>query len=178
MKRILAILLICASSFCASAQNHGKLPVIIEIAQVESGDGELILDVFSIERDGDIKYYLNVGSLGIGDEVIQINFDPLFKLFIPLGETQDEVMETLGSLQELYNETPGTSIECAGNFAPALPDDKLETVKVTLRKVLLSRKLEFALEREGYTRATYVSKSDFKNLMVNVKLNRKLFSKH
>jgi len=60
-----------------------------------------------------------------------------------------------------------------GCFAPAIPNENRETVTVTSRKVLFSKKLEFKIERDGVTRATYVSRSDFKNLMVNVKLNQR-----
>ena len=77
-------------------------------------------------------------------------------------------------LQELYGNENDTVYETEGNLAPLLPTDKMETVKITTRKYLFSRKLEFSLEREDHIRATYLSKSDFNNLMFSLKVHRKL----
>ena len=119
-------------------------------------------------------YYLNVGALGHGDEVLQVVFDPVSKLYIPLGETFTEAFETMEKLQELYGNEKDTVYETEGNLAPLLPTDEMETVKITTRKYLFSRKLEFSLEREDHIRATYLSKSDFNNLMFSLKVHRKL----
>lgn len=35
--------------------------------------------------DGVNHYYLSVGHLGIGGDILQINFDRIFELFLPLG---------------------------------------------------------------------------------------------
>ena len=159
-----------------SAQN-AKLPLIDEIVTVEDENGNNIIDVFAHNVDGKTQFYLNVGNLGIGDNVVQFLFDPVFKLYIPLGETFTEAMESLEKMQQLFKEPKGTVTEYPGNFAPLTPTTEIETVKVTTRKGLLGRSLEFALEREGYIRATSVSKSDFKSLMFNLKLNRKMYTK-
>ena len=159
-----------------SAQQK-NLPLIEEIAEVEDSNGDNVMDVFAHNKDGKTQFYLNVGNLGIGDDVVQLLFDPVFKLYIPLGETFTEAMESLTEMQKLFKAAPGTVTEYMGNFAPLAPTEKLETVKVTTRKGLFTRNLEFALEREGYIRATSVSKSDFGNLMTNLKLNKKLYTK-
>ena len=159
-----------------SAQQK-KLPVIDEIVEVEDSNGDSVLDVFAHNKDGKTVIYLNVGNLGIGDNVVQLLFDPVYKLYIPLGETFTEAMESLTEMQRLFKAEPGTVTEYTGNFAPLAPTSELESVKVTTRKGLVSRQLEFALEREGYIRATHVSKSDFSNLMANLKLNKKLYTK-
>ena len=154
-----------------------NLPLIDEIADVEDSNGNNVIGVFAHNKDGKTMLYLNVCNLGIGDDVVQLLFDPVFKLYIPLGETFTEAMETLTEMQKLFKAAPGTVTEYTGNFAPLAPTEKLETVKVTSRKLLVSRNLEFSLEREGYIRATSVSKSDFGNLMRNLKLNKKLYTK-
>ena len=159
-----------------SAQN-AQLPLIDEIATVENSDGDNILDVFAHNTDGKTQFYLNVGNLGIGNDVVQLLFDPLFKLYIPLGETFTEAMDNLEKMQQLFKAQKGTVTEYTGNFAPLTPTTEMETVKVTTRKNIFGRSLEFALEREGYIRATSVSKSDFSSLMFNLKLNRKMYTK-
>lgn len=172
----LAMLMAILLPFSVSAQKS-SLPLIDEIAQVEDADGNIVIEVFAHNKDGKTQFYLNVGNLGIGDDVVQLLFDPIFKLYIPLGETFTEAMESLTKMKGLFKAEPGTVTEYTGNFAPLTPTSELETVKVTTRKFLLSRQLEFALEREGYVRATSVSKSDFGSLMTNLKLNKKMYTK-
>lgn len=172
MKRIAVFFLALTLSVAASAQKY-DITKLVDIAEVESGD-QSILSVFSIpDETGQATCFLCVGSMGLGDEIIQIDVDPINKLFIPLGLTRAEIMETLEGLRQHFEEPAGTSVEVTGCFAPAIPNENRETVTVTSRKVLFSKKLEFKIERDGVTRATYVSRSDFKNLMVNVKLNQR-----
>ena len=45
---------------------------------------------------------------------------------------------------------------------------------VTHRKPLLTRQLEFSLQREGYIRATYVDKADMGSLITSVRFYRKI----
>ena len=57
------------------------------------------------------------------------------------------------------------------------PDKDRETVVVTHRKPLLQHLIEFAIHRNGYIRATYISKSEFGSLVSGVKFYRKLHPK-
>ncbi|MBQ3440466.1 MAG: hypothetical protein IJG35_10895 [Bacteroidales bacterium] len=172
MKRIVLFFLALTLTVAASAQ-HYDITKLVEIADVESND-QSILSVFSIpDENGQVTCFLCVGTMGLGDEIIQIDVDPINKLFIPLGSTRTEVMETLEGLKQHFEEPAGTSAEVTGCFAPAIPNENRETVTVTSRKVLFSKNLEFKIERDGVIRATYVSRSDFKTLMVNVKLNQR-----
>ena len=172
MKRIALFFLALTLAVTASAQKY-DITKLVEIAEVESGD-QSILSVFSIpDETGQATCFLCVGSMGLGDEIIQIDVDPINKLFIPLGSNRTEVMETLDRIKLHFDEPAGTSVEVTGCFAPAIPNENRETVTVTTRKVLFGKKLEFKLERDGVIRATYVSRSDFKTLMVNVKLNKR-----
>lgn len=173
MKKALCILSLFAWAFVAFAQNN-RIPQRLELAQIEVNDGQTSLEVFDMPKDGQHDYYLSVGTLGIGDEVVQVQFDPLFELFIPLGDTLEEAMETLQFMQQLFKTDPGTAIEVDGCLAPGVPNDKTEVARVTYRKNLLTHLLEFSLEREGYIRATHIPRSDFNSLITSMNLYRKI----
>ena len=53
----------------------------------------------------------------------------------------------------------------------------METVKISFRRPLLSKLLEFSLEREGYIRSAHIGKSDFGSLVRGVKFYHKLHPK-
>ena len=172
----LVVLLLAALPVLTYAQ-ISSIPVrnaIVTLDGDENGAVNDIMEVFNCPREGQNHYYLSVGHLGVGDEIIQVNVDPLFELFIPLGDTLEEAQETLKKLQDLCKASPGTTIEMPGNLAFGFPDDKLETVTVTSRKVLFGRQLEFSVERDGYTRATYREKSEINTMASGVKFHRKL----
>lgn len=172
MKRIVLFFLALTLTVAASAQ-HYDITKLVEIADVESND-QSILSVFSIpDENGQVTCFLCVGTMGMGDEIIQIHVDPVNMLFIPLGSTREEVMQTLERLKQHFSEPDDTTVEVTGCFAPAVPDGSRVTVTITPRKFIFSKKLEFKLERDGVTRAAYVSRSDFNNLIVNVKLNKR-----
>jgi len=170
MIMILAALLCMAPAFAQSS----PIPQRLELVEVDINEGETVLEIFNSPVEGQNHYYLSVGHLGIGDEVVQLRFDPLFELFLPLGDTLAEAMERLQTLQNLYKEAVGTSIVIDGNLAAGFPNDKLEPVTVTLRKPLLTRMLEFSVEREGYIRSTHVSRMDFGSIVTSMKLHRKI----
>ena len=172
MRKIITLLVLLAISAGGYAQ-VSPLPRISEIVEIENDD-RLVLSFFSMERDGESHYFLNVGPLGIGDEIIQVQFDPLYQLFIPLGETLAEAIEKLELLQEHFQQPKGAVMEIEVCFAPAFPDESREMAKVTSRKLLFTRQLEFSIEREDHLRATYVSRADFNGLVNSVKFHRKL----
>lgn len=167
MKRILAILLLAALSVGGYAQQR-DFPQRNELVVLES-DNET-LEIF---KDKDHQYFLSVGHLGVGDEVVQVYFDPVFELFIPLGSNVSEALETLQQLQALSKDTPGTSIEMPGCLALGFPTEEREPVRITCRKAFLCRHLLFSVEREGYVRATTVTKSNIGSLVTSLKLHKK-----
>lgn len=62
--------------FMAHAQGT-LLKQVLEIAEVEINDGDVTLSVFDMP-EGDVhQYYLCVGTLGIGDDFVQLQIDPL-----------------------------------------------------------------------------------------------------
>ena len=184
MKKYFLILSLIAWSVSALAQQT-KLPQRLELVTVdlELGDEDSFLstqenlEVFNMPVDGVNHYYLSVGHLGIGDDVIQFNIDPIFELFIPIGDTVAESLEYLQGLQALFKGPKGKSMEIEGCLAAAFPDDNLEKVTVTYKNVLLTNVLAFSVERQGYIRATHIPKNQFNSLVKSLKFYRKLHPK-
>ena len=175
MKRLVTLVMLFFLTLGASAQ-QSKIPTILQIAEIEEND-ETVLSVFNMPNDEGNHYYLSVGTLGIGDEIFQIQFDPLFNLFIPLGSTLDEALETLQTIKAVLKEPKGTSIQMEGCFAAAFPNDHLETVTITRPNVVLGKKLMFSLERDGYIRATHVSNMNLSGIISSVKFYHKIHPK-
>ena len=89
MKRIVSTLFVFIWTVVAFAQGS-ILKQTLEIAEVEINDGEVSLSVFDMPEEGQHQYFLCVGTLGIGDDFIQLQIDPVFQLFLPLGNTLEE----------------------------------------------------------------------------------------
>ena len=83
MKRLVTLVMLFFLTLGASAQ-QSKIPTILEIAEIEEND-ETVLSVFNMPNDEGNHYYLSVGTLGIGDEIFQIQFDPLSIFSYRLG---------------------------------------------------------------------------------------------
>ena len=171
MKKALTALLLAVVSIQCVAQ-ESKIPLMFEIKSATC-NGEKI-SVLDARQDDTHNYYLCAGHLGIGDEVIQVMFDPVSVLFIPLGHTVAEALETMQKIQALFNEPEGTSIEVPGCLAVVFPNDELETVRITLRKPLLSTLLEFSVQRQEHIRATHIPKGQFNALVGGIKFYGKL----
>ena len=94
INKILVTLLVAVMPVMASAQVLQKAAQRMELATVESEAGGVThteLMVFKMQDAG--TYWLSVGNLGIGGEIIQLDFDPVFELFIPLGNTLEEALD-------------------------------------------------------------------------------------
>mgnify|MGYP007070240319 CR=1 FL=1 len=157
-----------------SAFSQGSiLKQTIDIAEVEVND--VTVSVINIPEEGQNQYYLCVGTLGVGDDFIQLQLDPVFQLFIPLGGTLEEAQAKLGAFKAIAKEPTGTMLETVGILAignPSLGDP--EPVYVTSRRFIFERNAEFSVKRNGYIRATYISKSELGSLLSSVKLYRKI----
>lgn len=176
MKRILTVIALLVWSVTALAQ-ESQLPQVLEIAEVDTESAYTAFQIVDVPVGSQHHYFFDVGTLGFGDELIQVNIDPLFHLFIPLGDTLAEAKDMLQQLQELAKSKPGSCIELSGTLSPGYPGDVYEPVMVTARKVLLSRSLEFSIQREGYIRAAYVSRMDLNSLVGSVKFYSKIHPK-
>ena len=81
MKRIFACIAAAVITVSAAAQ-LSKIPQRLEIMEVEVNDGLVELEVFKMPVAEEYHYYLSVGTVGIGDELFQLNIDPVSELFI------------------------------------------------------------------------------------------------
>ncbi len=173
MKRIICITALLIGTLAAFAQQT-KIPQRLELVEIEINDGQFNLEVFNMPKDGENSYFLSVSRLGIGDDFVQLKIDPVSELFVPLGETLEETVETLQFMQRLFKADPGTAIEMDGCVGIGFPSDKLETVRVTHRQLVLSHLLEFSISRGNYVRAAHVPRSDFNSLITSLGVYRKL----
>ena len=178
INKILFTLLIMAMPVLASAQVLQKASQRMELATVETEIGgyeTAELEVFRMNDTG--TYWLSVGHLGIGDDLIQLQFDPVFELFIPLGDSLEEALEMMKELQAFYKKPRLSTMEVQGCLAAMYPGEDFEPVTVTSRRLLGARILSFSVQRDGYVRATYISKADFGSLVLSLKAYKALHPK-
>lgn len=176
LKKTLALLLLATMPFLSQAQGVSLLQRS-EIAEVENDDGDATLAIFSIEENGQKQYYLSVGTLGLGTDFLQVDFDPVFELFIPLGSSLNEAIETMQQMKTWYKMPRKSANETTGCLALGVPNGKFEPVTVITRRFAIFHRLEFRMELGNLYRATYVSRSDFNSLLTSTKLYRKIHPK-
>lgn len=157
----------------ASAQDS-PIPIRMEITKFEANNGQVELEAFQLIKNGEKSYYLSVGHLGVGDEIIQIQFDPLFELFIPLGDTLEEAIDTMEDMKEYFDKPSGEKFEMPGCLAVGFPTNDQLTVTIVPRRVFLTRNLIFKLVYDGYERNTYVPRSNFVSILSGLKFYKKL----
>ena len=175
ISKVLITLLFAAMPVLASAQILQKASQRLELATVETeigGHETAELEVFKMNDTG--TYWLSVGHLGIGSELVQLQFDPMFELFIPLGNTLEEALATMKELQAFYKKPRLSTMEVQGSLAALYPYDNLEPVTITSRRLLGSKILSFSVKREDLVRATYISKADFGSLVFSLKAYKTL----
>ncbi len=148
-----------------------------EIAVIEDDDGFNRLELFSMDGDGGNTYFLSVGSLGYGDNFVQIYIDPFHELFIPLGSTLDEAQAMLQQLKDFCKQPKGATMEIMGCFNKFIPDNNLETVTLTHTRLLWNNQIRFSVERGDELRATFVSRSAINSMLVSIKWYRKIHPK-
>lgn len=178
INKILVTLLLAVMPLMASAQFIEKASQRIEITTIESGDDGLAsteYEVFKMNDNG--SYWLSVGHLGIGGDIVQLQFDPVYELFIPLGDTIDEAIGTMQDLKALYKLPKLSTTEVKGCLAAAYPSENLETVTLTNRRFLASKLLEVSVKRDDLIRATYINKSSLGALLNGLKFYKKLHPK-
>lgn len=178
INKILFTLLIMTMPALASAQVLQKASQRMELATVETelgGHETAELEVFRMHDTG--TYWLSVGHLGIGDDLIQLQFDPVFELFIPLGDSLEEALEKMKELQAFYKKPRLSTMEMQGCLAAMYPGESFEPVTVTSRRLLGTKILSFSVQRDGFVRATYISKADFGSLVFSLKAYKALHPK-
>lgn len=145
-----------------------------EITEVQNDEGDMLLSILDMPDGETHNYYLSVGSLGIGMTYVELQVDPIFRLFVPLGSTLKEAQAKLTEFKKVAGHQNGWKIETMGTLSLSLPTvGELETVTVTSRRILLQRIIEFSVRREGSVRASHVAKSDFGSLISSLKRYRR-----
>lgn len=181
MKRIItsiALAIITVSAFAQVSVSQILRPRV-EIAEVTSETNNLELEVFYMNDESPRVYYLSLGNLGIGGDIVQIDFDPVFELFIPLGNNLEEAISKMEEIKALYKMPRLKKTEIMASFAAAYPTDKLIPITVTSRRFVFSKVLEFSIpvESTGLVRATHIYRSDFRSLLGSLKIYKKLHPK-
>lgn len=172
--RTLAVLLLLIIPVIASAQDNKFLRPSKVITEIQNNEGESGIAVLSLPENDQEHYYLSVGRLGHGDEVIQVHIDPVSVLYIKLGDTLEEAQAKLEEIQAVGKKPVNTSAEVLGILAVGFPTEEAETVTVTHRRPILEHVLEFSVSRDGYIRATYIPRSNLGSVVSGVKFYRKI----
>lgn len=173
MKRIATLFaaLLCTAGLFAQTS---KLPNVKEIVSVEDENSGETVEVVNIPIDGVNRYWLHVGNMGIGNKTVQVELDPVYRLYIPLGNNITDAVAAMEAIKTLYKEPKGTMREVQGSFKPFFPTEETEAVQVYRHQPFLTNQLQFVIERDGYERVAYLSKSDFGTLLRGLKLYGKL----
>lgn len=180
-KIILSIALVCVAVL-SFGQNNSILRPRIEIVELETEIDEAFsteMEVFYMNDENPRMYYLSLGNLGIGGDIIQIQFDPVFELFIPLGGTLEEAVAKMEEIKAFYKMPRKSTMEIDGCFSVAYPSNEIIPIKVT-RRQFVSKVLEFSIPASGVenlVRATHIGKNDFGSLLTSLKVYRKLHPK-
>lgn len=177
MKRLITLLAALTLTVAAFAQ-RSLLQPRLEIVEIEAdADNAAPFEVFWMEDEGINHYFLSVGNLGIGNNFIQFHVDPLYELFLPLGDSIEEAIETLEMLKEFYKSEKGDYMEMPGCLAIGVPSDELQPIKVTYNRGLGTHYLEFSIENNDVVRATFLTRSNLKALLSGTKFYHKLHPK-
>ncbi len=181
MKRIILTIALVCVTVLSFGQNKLLRPRI-EIAEMETEiDGAFTteIEVFYMNDENPRMYYLSLGHLGIGTDIIQLQFDPVYELFIPLGGTLEEAIAKMQEIKNFYKAPKSSTMELEGSFAVAYPTSEIIPVKVTIRQ-FITKVMEFSLPTsvdETLVRATHIGKNDFGSLLGSVKFYKKLHPK-
>ena len=182
MKKFFLIIALLVWSVAAFAQ-IGKIPQRLELVTVDlevGNEGSLLstqenLEVFNMPVDGVNHYWLSVGHLGLGDDIIQFNIDPVSNLFIPLGGTLEEAQAKMEEIRGVANMAAGDGIETVGILAVGNPSTgEEEPVYLTARRFLFQKNVTFTVKRNGYVRSTDLARSDLGTMVSGIKFYRKI----
>lgn len=178
MKKILSTLILTFITALVFAQSPLLRPRI-EITECTAEETNTEMEIFYMNDENPRVYYLSLGGLGVGTDIIQIDFDPVFEVFIPLGNTLDEAIAKMEEMKALYSMPRRNSVEMTGVFAALYPNDNVVNFTVTSRRLLASKILEFSLPTgtDGIVRATHIYKANFGTLLTGLKLYKKLHPK-
>ncbi|MBR1799145.1 MAG: hypothetical protein IJ761_04520 [Bacteroidales bacterium] len=176
-----SLLLIFATFAATSTAQEVNLKDLLQLREIvsieEDVEQNVHFEIVALDSDSTSQYFLSLGHLGVGNNIIQFHVDPIFTLYIKLGNTLAESIERIEELIEQIKAEPGTATETTGYISLGAPNEHPETVTITTRKPLLSRHLQFSVQRDGYIRATDIRTSQLKSLRTSLKLYKKLHKK-
>lgn len=175
MKRIICLLAVLICTVSAFGQGSLWKPTM-SIVELDNDNHLGTISVFNMPEEGQNHYYLCLGPMGLGDEIIQITLDPVSQLFIPLGCSLEEAQAQLEAFKAQVTGPAGEVTEVTGVLAignPSMADP--ETITVTSRRLIFTRQLEFTAQREGYLRAAFITNSELGTMLNGVKFHRKLY---
>ena len=173
---VLAVSVMTAGTLSAQALQKAAQRMELAVVETEVGGYETAeMEVFAMRDSG--TYWLSVGHLGIGTDLVQLEFDPVFELFIPLGNTLEEALAKMKEFQAFYKEPRLSTMEVQGCLAAMYPGENFEPVTITSRRLLGAKILSFSVQRDDFVRATYISKSDFNSLVFSLKAYKALHPK-
>lgn len=171
MRKVFVSLFFVALTVTAFGQKY-EMTDYKPISNIEHNGVQL--EVFAMNNGGVEDYFVCLGNLGVGDDVIQLNIDPVSKLFIPLGNDLDGAIEKMTALQNIFKEDLGYTTTIDGILCPILPNGEIEPIEVIHKKVILTKNLEFVVTRNGYMRSTYIPRSTINSLAGGLKFYKKL----
>lgn len=180
MKRLIVIAALLSMTVLSFAQ---KLDISMrprmEIAEVENEKTNEEFEVFYMNDENPRVYYLSVGHLGVGNDIVQLQFDPIYELFIPLGENLSDAIAKMEEMKKWYKNMDMEPVEIQGCLSAAYPTDEMITVTVRPRKFMLSNMLQFSIPTAGgdLIRAAYLTKGEFSGLLTGLKIHKKLHPK-
>ena len=178
LKIALTVLLLAVAPVVSSAQENPLLKQTVEIVELDVNESNLHFSIFDMPEGDAHNYYLDLGTLGIGDAFVQLHLDPLSHLFIFLGNTLAEAQVAMDDLKAFAKQPHATIREMMGTLSVGNPlTGTPEPLYLTVRKGLLSSNVEFSIHRESAVRSTWIAKSDIGSLASSLKIYRKLHKK-
>ena len=183
MKRFaVTIALVCATlgAFAQKPVLRPRMELVQSEEEAINGLVSTSLEVFYMGDEDPRTYYLSVGHLGMGGDIIQLEVNPLFELFIPLGNTLEEAIAKMEEIKGFFKQPKLSTMELTGSYALAYPTDELVTITLTRRQLIATKVVEFSIPTPGsdsVVQATYVSKSEFSGIVNSLKFYKKLHPK-
>lgn len=182
MKKIFTTIILSCVAILAFAQNPSVSSILrprVEIAECEAEETNTEMEIFYMNDENPRVYYLSLGHLGVGTDIIQVEFDPVFEVFIPLGGNLEEALAKMKEIKDLYGMPRRQSTEMQGFFSALYPSGENVTFTVTSRRLLGSKILEFSLPtpNESIVRATHIYKGNFNSLLTTLKIYKGLHPK-
>ena len=138
MKKFLVALAFASVAILSFGQNKSIIRPRMEIVKTETeviGTFNTELEVFYMNDENPRMYYASLGNLGIGGNIVQLEFDPIFELFIPLGGTLEEAVA--GQFSEAGEAVAGKVREISRKVKKEAMDPEGKVITLTIPEGLI-----------------------------------------